>query len=241
MLASLLFAGVFLQVSAANASPPAKPVAQGPPVSINVQAKPVASKTNDVTDPVELLKVKRIYVDSFGDDAISKEMQSMIVSSLVSSKRFKVTENRARADATLKGATLEKTSQEIHAYGESTAVGGASGAHSSSVNGSFVNGTGSVSGSSSGGFVARHLGTSDSSLNTETINEARVAVRLVNPDGDVIWTSTQESKGAKYKGSSADVAEKCVKQLLRDIEKLESSGTTPATPSTTAASEASKH
>jgi hypothetical protein len=69
------------------------------------------------------------------------------------------------------------------------------------------------------------MATSDSSLNTETINEARVAVRLVNPDGDVIWTSTQESKGAKYKGSSADVADKCIKQLLRDVEKLESRST----------------
>jgi hypothetical protein len=65
------------------------------------------------------------------------------------------------------------------------------------------------------------MGTSDSSVNTETVNEARIAIRLVDPDGDVIWTSTQESKGAKYKGSSADVADKCVKQLLRDVEKLE--------------------
>ncbi len=32
----------------------------------------------------------------------------------------------------------------------------------------------------------------------------------------------RRSKGAKYKGSSADVAERCIKQLLRDIEKLES-------------------
>ena len=241
MLTSLLSAAMFLQVSASNTSPPAKPVAQGPPVSINVQAKPAASKASDVSDPAELLKVKRIYVDSFGDDAISKEMQSMIVSALVSSKRFRVTENRDHADAILKGATLEKTSQEVHAYGEGTTVAGASGAHSSSVNGSFVNGTGSVSGSSSGGFVARHLGTSDSSLNTETVNEARVAVRLVNPDGDVIWTSTQESKGAKYKGSSADVADKCIKQLLRDISKLESgSSPTPATPAAVA-SQAPSH
>jgi hypothetical protein len=128
-------------------------------------------------------------------------------------KRFKVTENRERADAILKGVALEKSSQEVHAYRESTAVGGASGSHSGSVNGILVNGTGSVSGSSNGGFVAHHMGTSDSSLNTETVNEARVPVRLVNPDGDVIWTSTQESKGAKYKGSSADVADRCVKQL----------------------------
>jgi hypothetical protein len=47
------------------------------------------------------------------------------------------------------------------------------------------------------------------------------AARLVNPDGDVIWTSTQESKGAKYKGASADVADKIIKQLLHDLEKLE--------------------
>jgi hypothetical protein len=53
-------------------------------------------------------------------------------------------------------------------------------------------------------------------------------VRLVNSDGDVIWTTTQESKGAKYKGASADVADKCVKKLLRDVEKLEGDGNMPA-------------
>jgi hypothetical protein len=80
------------------------------------------------------------------------------------------------------------------------------------------------------------MGTNDSSVNTETINEARIAVRLVNPDGDVIWTTTQESKGAKYKGASADVADKCVKQLLRDQDKLSvpdsQAVTGPATPDT---------
>jgi len=141
----------------------------------------------------------------------------MIVSSLVSTKKFTVTEDRRRADATLKGVALERTSQEVHAYGEGTAVGSAAGGHQGSINGS----NGSISGSSSGGFVAHTLGVNDSSLNTETINEARIAVRLVNTDDDVIWTTTQESKGAKYKGASADVADMCVKQLLRDIAKVE--------------------
>jgi curli biogenesis system outer membrane secretion channel CsgG len=181
---------------------------------------PTTTTTNSDPDAKALLKVKRIYVDSFGDDTVSKELQSMVMSSLVATKRFKVTENRDRADAILKGVALEKTSQEVHAYGEGTSVGSASGGSHSEVSGSVVHGTGSISGSSGGGFIARHLGTSDSSLNTETINEARVAVRLVNADGDVIWTTTQESKGAKYKGSSADVADKCVKQLLRDLDKL---------------------
>lgn len=208
MLAYLLVAGWFLQAAAGPAAP--KPVA--------MQAATAAAKDAGADDTATLLRVKRIYVDSFGDDIISKELQSMIVSSLVASKRFKVTENRDRADATLKGVALEKTSQEVHAYGESTSVGGAAGGGHSEISGSG----GTISGSSGGGFVARHMGTSDSSLNTETINEARVAIRLVSPDGDVIWTSTQESKGAKYKGASADVADKCVKQLLHDVEKLES-------------------
>lgn len=226
MLGSVIVAGILMQATAASGAAAApKGVAERPPIAITVQPKPTMAR-GDVADPNELLRVKRIYVDSFGDDAISKEMQSMVVSSLVSSKRFKVTENRERADAILKGSTIEKTSQEIHAYGEGTAVGGASGAHSGSVNGSWSGGTGSISGSSSGGFVAHHMATEDSSVNTETINEARLAVRLVNLDGDVIWTSTQESKGAKYKGSSADVADRCVKQLLKDVEKMESKSST---------------
>jgi hypothetical protein len=209
MLGQLLIASLLLQVTANQQA--AKPSA--------AQSRQSAAKDSDTDDPTGLLKVKRIYVESFGDDIISKELQSMIVSSLVATKRFKVTENRDRADAILKGVALEKTSQELHAFGEATSVAAAGGGAHSEVSGSG----GAISGSSSGSFVARHMGTNDSSVNTETINEARVAIRLVNPDGDVIWTSTQESRGAKYKGSSADVADKCVKQLLRDVEKLEGS------------------
>ena len=51
----------------------------------------------------------------------------------------------------------------------------------------------------------------------------------VSPDGDVMWTTTQESKGGKYKGASADVADKCTKQLLRDIEKLTANTGAPTT------------
>ncbi len=151
--------------------------------------------------PADLLRVKRIYVDSFGDDPISKEMQSMIVSALVASKRFVVTENRERADATLRGVALERTHQELHAFGDST--------------------------------VAGRSAISDSSASTETTEKARISLRLINPDGDVIWTTTQESKGAKYKGASADVADMCVKQLMRDVAKLEAS--TAAQPAGAAA------
>jgi curli biogenesis system outer membrane secretion channel CsgG len=218
MLATLVWIGMLAQASTGTVANDAKPS----PVQVGVSPSaahimPSSAGQVEEDDSTVLLKIKRIYVDSFGDDITSKELQSMIVSALVESKRFKVTENRDHADAILKGVALEKTSQEMHGYGDSTAVGGAAGGHSSTINGS----NGNVSGSSSGGFVARHLGISDSSVNTETIENARIAIRLISPDGDVIWTSTQESKGAKYKGASADVADKCVKQLVKDVEKLE--------------------
>ncbi len=56
-------------------------------------------------------------------------------------------------------------------------------------------------------------------------------MRLVDKDGDVIWATTQESRGAKYKGASADVADKIVKQLLRDAQKTERPSTVEAPPS----------
>jgi curli biogenesis system outer membrane secretion channel CsgG len=159
-------------------------------------------------------------VDSFGDDPIAKQMQAMVITALSESKRFIVTENKEKADAVLKGVTIEKTWQELHASGESTVVAAAAGAHKGSVSGSVVNGTGSVSGSSSGRFVARSLGTSDDVATTETVDNARLAVRLVASDGDVLWAATKESHGAKYKGASADVADMIVKQLCRDLDKL---------------------
>ena len=44
-------------------------------------------------------------------------------------------------------------------------------------------------------------------------------MRLVGKDGDVIWATTQESQGAKFRGASADVAEKITAKLKEDFEK----------------------
>jgi curli biogenesis system outer membrane secretion channel CsgG len=175
--------------------------------------------TNDAADlrselAAKLSAVKRIYVESFGDDEISKTLQAMVINALDETKRFIVTENKDRADAVLKGHSLEKTSQEVHATGEGTQVAAAAGSHSAQVS--------PYGGSAHGGFAGKALGIEDSKLSTETINDARLAVRLVSKDGDVIWSTTQESTGAKFKGASADVADKVAKQLLRDIDKATS-------------------
>jgi len=196
---------------------------------------PQNSDPTAVASGKALSQIKRIYVESFGDDPISKEMQAMVVDSLTNSKVFAVTENRDKADAILKGSTLEKTSQEAHSYSDGTSVGVAQssvngsvhGSSSGDLSGSFVNGTGNINGSSTGyvnGSIngsssSTHMADRTSISSINTVNDARASVRLVNSDGDVIWTTTQESKGAKYKGASADVADKIVKQLTWAVAK----------------------
>jgi len=187
------------------------------------QNQSAASSGGTKVDPeiaAELAKVRRIYVDSFGDDSNSRQLQAMVINALAESKRFIVTENKDKADAVLKGTGLERTAQEFHAISEGTAVGTAKGSESGHVSGQVANGAGSISGSSAGGFSSQNLAASDSQASTETVNDARLAVRLVSTDGDVIWTTTKESKGAKYKGASADVADQIVKQLLWDMDKV---------------------
>lgn len=189
MLVQFLVASLFLQASPNGQATKPTPAQVAPAPAKNARA-----------DSTTLLKVKRIFVESFGEDMTSKELQSTVTSALMETKRFKVTENRERADAVLKGVALETTSHELHAYSEGTAAG-----------------RGAIT---------------DSSAHTETVNVAKLSIRLVDPDGDVIWTTTQESKGAKYKGASADVADRCVKQLVRDVEKLE--GASAPSPPTVA-------
>ena len=145
----------------------------------------------------KLESVKRICVDSFGETATAKQIQAMVVTSLAETKRFVITENKDKADAILRGTALETSSQEYHSNREGTIAAGAT---------------------HHGGAA---MGINDSSASTETIDHARLAVRLVSADGDVIWASTQESRGAKYKGAAADVADKIVKALVHDIEKIE--------------------
>jgi len=182
------------------------------------ESSQVATKADAEIDALrqKLKVVRRIYVDSFGDDAVAKQIQAMVISSLAETKRFVITENKEKADAVLKGMAVEKTSQEFHSNSEGTAAGSAGGSRS--------------------GFGAAAMAVRDASASTETIDNARLAVRLVTTDGDVIWATTQESRGAKYKGSSADVAEKIVKRLLRDVEKTDEKVTsTEVKPSSPAA------
>src|SRR4051812_13120962 len=105
-------AGVLLAASMLCAQGTTSPTTTAPRPAAAPAAQPATVPTADNSEA--LLLVKRIYVDSFGDDAISKELSAAIVSALTDSQRFIVTENKDKADATLRGSGLEKTSQEFH-------------------------------------------------------------------------------------------------------------------------------
>ena len=63
------------------------------------------------------------------------------------------------------------------------------------------------------------IGENESSRIQERKHEAVAAVRLVNKDGDVIWSTTQESQGGKFRRASTDVADRITKKLVEDYER----------------------
>ncbi len=73
------------------------------------------------------------------------------------------------------------------------------------------------------------MGEHESTHQVERKHEGAVSVRVVNREGDVIWSTTEESQGGKFRGASSDVADKILKQLLQDVEKARASSSRQAT------------
>ena len=155
----------------------------------------------------QLLGVHRIFVDRLTGGDTAAQMRDILISSLAASKLFVLTEKEERADAVLRGAAEDLVFTETHQSSDSI------NAH---MNLSNRTGTGSYRKGSAAGLG---IGDSESEHSAERRHEALAAVRLVNKEGDVIWSTTQESMGARFHGASADVAEKITAQLKQDIER----------------------
>jgi hypothetical protein len=156
----------------------------------------------------QLLTVRRVFVDrlSGGDTAV--QMRDMIVSSLQNARLFVITENADRADAIMRGSAEDLVFTEEHSSSDSINARANIGTRSSTAR---TNTRGESAGLG--------IGQSESSRSNERKHEAVAAVRLVNKDGDVIWSTTQESKGGKFLGSSADVADRITRKLVADFER----------------------
>jgi hypothetical protein len=154
----------------------------------------------------QLLTVRRVYVDRLTGGETAAQMRDILISALEGSKLFVLTENAERADTTLYGAAEDLVFTDVHSSNDS-------------INARANIGTGRSSQYSRSSTAGLTMGESESDHSTERRHEAIAAVRLVNKDGDVIWATTQESLGAKFRGASADVAEKITGKLKEDFER----------------------
>jgi len=175
-------------------------------------------------DTLPLANVKRIYVDQLGGGGESDQLRDMIIAALQNSGLFIITENPDRADASLRGSADDKIFMENHSTQESLGMHSAGSKGDSSSEG----GVGRVTQSSHGSFGVG-LTDSESSHIEVRRHEANASVRLVDANGDVLWSTTQESGGGKFRGAGADVADRVAKNLLDAVRRArEASAGKPA-------------
>jgi len=155
----------------------------------------------------QLVTLKRVYVDRLTGGETAAQMRDILISSLAGARLFVLTENQERADAILRGAAEDLVFTENHQSSDNINAHANISAHS----GGYRYNNGNAAGIG--------IGEGESERSSERRHEAIAAVRLVNKDGDVIWSTTQESLGAKFHGASADVAEKITAQLKEDFQK----------------------
>lgn len=169
---------------------------------------------------IQLGQVQRIYVEPLTGAAAAQALRDLIIASLDSTKLFVLTDNPDRADATLKGAADDKAFEDT--LDTDLSLSGRSGGGIYSMTGRSTK--------SGGGYGSESVSQRDSHRIKERKHEAYASVRLCNKAGDVIWSTTQESAGAKFRGASADVAIKVARQLTLDFDAAHHPAATAAVP-----------
>jgi hypothetical protein len=198
---------ILLIAAAAAFGQEAPPAPTPAPVAASVPIPPAPDPSQvDSISQRELAGIRRVFVDHLTGGQTAAQMREILLSTLEETKLFAVTEKEERADAVLRGGAEDLVYVEAHNS-------------SDGVNARMDAGSGRASSTSRGAYMGMGLGTNESDHSSERRHEAIAAVRLVNKDGDVIWATVQESLGAKFRGASADVAEKITAKLKEDLER----------------------
>jgi hypothetical protein len=185
-----------------------------PVMPIPARVEPAAIEQQDMR---QLLLVRRVFVDRFTGGETAAQMRDMIISSLQNSKLFVITENQDKADTILRGSAEDLVFNEVHTSSDGLNVHSNLGSTTDNEESALRGGTRTED--RTGRTMGVGAGDNESSHSVERRHEANAAIRLVNKDGDVIWSTTQESNGGKFRGSSADVADKITKRLTDDYER----------------------
>jgi len=172
----------------------------------------------------QLPKIRRVFVDRLSGGETAAQMRDLIITALENTKLFVITENQDKADAFIRGSAEDLIYTEQFQSSEGVNMHTNSSDSESNSTDTRYNGAGGGTSSRSSRSMGSGIGGQESSNIKERHHEALATVRLVNKDGDVIWSTTQESKGGKFHGASADVAEKIAKQLAVEVERAKKVG-----------------
>ncbi|HXP84174.1 MAG TPA: hypothetical protein VN841_05610 [Bryobacteraceae bacterium] len=171
------------------------------------------------TVSVQLLAVKRVYVDRLTGGETAAQMRDLLITALQGTKLFVVTENADRADAFLRGAAEDLVYTDTYSNSESTNIRGSSNDTTRSSDSARAGTNSNNAANSTARGLSLGVGENESNNIKERKHEALATVRLVGKDGDVLWSTTQESNGAKFRGASADVADRIAKQLAAEFDR----------------------
>ena len=196
--AALVAAGT-LGAQVPGADPALKPIVSGKKAQAdNAGVKPQLD---------QLGGIKRVYVERFGGGEGAEQIRDMVIATIQRTSLFALTENPEHADALLRGSAedLIYTDNFQSADGVTARLGSTGTTGSSRSNNQILPGV--------------SIGDHESVHKQERRHEASASVRLVNRDGDVIWSTIQESQGAKFHSAAVDVAERIGHQLAADYAK----------------------
>lgn len=150
---------------------------------------------------LRLIEVKIVYVDPLNGASGHEQIRDMLIGSLQRRGLFVITEDEAKADAFLRGSAEDLIYSEFYAERGGLNVRGSTSRSEREA------------GESNFGSASFGIGETESVSRRERKHQAIAAVRLVLKDGEVIWSTTQESAGEKFKGSGPAVADKVVDDL----------------------------
>jgi hypothetical protein len=153
--------------------------------------------------PVEDLRaVKRLCVEEFDGGENARQLRALLIAEIHRLGKFVLTENPDRAEAFVRGFGEDLIYTEQHSRDENATTRGAAAIST----GGYTRNRAAVSQSTGGSSAVRDR--------SETRrHEASLTVRIVNVEGDVLWSATAESRGGKFRSASAEVAEKVAKAL----------------------------
>ena len=155
-----------------------------------------------------LKAVKRLCVEDFEGGANATQLRAMLIAEIHRVGRFVLTENPRNADAFLRGFAEDLVYAEQHSRDDNTNVRG-----SASVStGGYTRNRTAASQSAGGSSSVRNR-------STERRHEAALTVRIVNAEGDILWSASAESGGGKFRSASAEVTKKIADNLREETER----------------------